>query len=134
MSNIQYLRRYNPGGQARNRATRASELIVGIAAVALLASAHTFASASENPARLALEHYACAVVMGLHQPGDLYETCIRSLDKSLSELDRARAASAERSACARRGFMSGTRDFALCAIAAEQSPVPGSQKAMAPIP
>jgi hypothetical protein len=27
--------------------------------------------------------------MGLHQPGDLYDTCVRSLDKSLSQLDQA---------------------------------------------
>jgi hypothetical protein len=49
------------------------------------------------------EHYACAVVMGLHLPGDLYDTCVRSLDKSLSQLDQAHV----QSACSRweRGLL-----------------------------
>jgi hypothetical protein len=53
---------------------------------------HTFntsAYSAGNSSRMALEHHACAVTMGLHQPGDLYDTCIRSLRKSLSELDQA---------------------------------------------
>ena len=91
MSNIAHSRACAPSGRS-NRQIRASGLIVGAAAVALLASAHTLVSAAENPSRMAQEHHACAVVMGLHHPGDLYDTCIRSLDKSLSELDRVRLA------------------------------------------
>jgi len=71
---------------------------------------------------MALEHHACAVTMGLHQPGDLYDTCIRSLNKSLSELDEARLSSTERSACAQEGLKPGTPAFALCVVDAEQSP------------
>jgi hypothetical protein len=33
-------------------------------------SANTFANAAGNSSRMALEHHACAVIMGLHQPGD----------------------------------------------------------------
>ena len=35
---------------------------------------NTSANTAENSSRTALEHNACAVVMGLHQPGDLYDT------------------------------------------------------------
>ena len=90
-------------GRSGCRATAPAK-IIGAAAIALLASASTFASAAENSSRMALEHHACAVVMGLHQPGDLYDTCIRSLDKSLSELDRVRLTGSDRSACARMGL------------------------------
>jgi hypothetical protein len=86
-------------GRSGRRATAPAK-IIGAAAIALLASANTFASAAENSSRMALEHHACAVVMGLHQPGDLYDTCIRSLSKSLSELDQARLASTGRNICA----------------------------------
>ena len=82
-----------------SRRTGATPMIAGAAAIALLASAHTFARAAENPSQMARVHHACAVVMGLHQPGDLYDTCIRSLEKSLSELDQARLAKSEQSAC-----------------------------------
>ena len=94
--------------------------IVGAAAIALLASAHTIASAEENWSPIAREHHACAVVMGLHQPGDLYDTCVRSLHKTLSELHRARLAKNERSACIQSGFTPGTRAFAVCEVTAEQ--------------
>ena len=132
MSSIAYSQEHDPGGRFRRRATKTSELTVGIAAVALLASAHTFASAAENPARLAQLHHACAVVMGLHQPGGLYDTCIKSLSKTLSELYQTRAALERRSACARRGLMPGSRAFAVCVVTAEQLPAdPDSQKAVA---
>ena len=71
---------------------------------------------------MALEHHACAVTMGLHQPGDLFDTCIRSLNKSLSELDEARLSSTERSACAQEGLKPGTPTFAVCVVEAEHSP------------
>jgi hypothetical protein len=69
---------------------------------------------------MALEDHACAVVMGLHQPGDLYDTCIRSLNKSLSELDQARLVQSDRIACAQSGFRPGTSGFAGCVVNAEQ--------------
>jgi len=70
---------------------------------------------------MAQEHYACAVVMELRQPGDLYDTCIRSLDKTLSESDQARLVATHQRVCAREGLNSGMPDFALCVVNAEQS-------------
>jgi hypothetical protein len=122
MFNIANSQARDPSGYFSCRA-RAPALIVGAAAVALLASAHTFARAAENSTRLAREHHACAVVMGLHQPGDLYDTCIRSLNKSLSELEQTRSAQSDRGACAKSGLVPGTRAFAACVVTAEQSPV-----------
>jgi hypothetical protein len=116
------------------RRTTPSVRIIGIAAIALLGSANTFANAAENSSRMALEHHACAVVMGLHQPGDLYDTCIRSLDKSLSKLDQTRRASTDRGTCAQQGLKPGTPAFAVCVVDAEQSPAgPGRYKAIVPV-
>ena len=109
----------NPPGPLSRRTTR-SVKIIAVAAVALLAAANTFARA-ENPARTAREHHACAVIMGLHQPGDLYDTCIRSLDKTLSELDQAKLVSTNRTRCAREGLKPGTPAFAICVVDAERS-------------
>ena len=111
----------NPSDRLSRRATR-SVKIIALAAVALLAAANTFASAAENPTRTAREHHACAVIMGLHQPGDLYDTCIRSLEKTLSELDQARLLSTNRTRCAQEGLKPGTPAFAVCVVDAERSP------------
>jgi hypothetical protein len=89
---------------------------------------NTSAYAAGNPSRMALEHHACAVVMGLHQPGDLYDTCIRSLSKNLSELDQARQTSAERSACAQEGLKPGTPAFAVCVVEAGHSPADAGRR------
>jgi len=70
--------------------------------------------APEEEARMGRERHACAVVMGLHQPGDLYLACIRSLDKTLSGLEQAREALALRNTCARAGLRPGTPSFATC--------------------
>jgi hypothetical protein len=64
--------------------------------------------------RMDKEQHACAVVMGLHQPGDLYLACVRSLDRTLSGLAQAREASTLRNACARAGLKPGTVSFATC--------------------
>jgi hypothetical protein len=106
----------------------------GQRAVEPRASADTFANAAGNSSRTAQEQHACAVVMGLHQPGDLYDTCIRSLNKTLSELDQARLASADRSACAQEGHEPGTSVFSVCVVNAERSPADaGRQQAMVPV-
>ena len=108
--------------------------IVGAAAIALLAAGNTLANAAENPARMTQEQHACAVVMGLNRPGDLYDTCIRSLDKTLSELDQASLVSRNRSGCAQKGLMPGTAAFAVCVVDAEQSPADaGSYQAIAAV-
>jgi hypothetical protein len=83
--------------------------VVGAAAIALLAAGNTLAIAAENPARMAQEQHACAVVMGLHRPGDLYDTCVRSLNKILSELDQASLVSRDQSDMLKRGSCSSRR-------------------------
>jgi hypothetical protein len=103
-----------------NLRMEASTILVS-AAVGLFASARTFAEAAESSPRIAQQHHACAVVMGLPQPGELYDTGIRSLDRSLSERDQARLLSTDRSGCAWKGLQPGTPAFALCVINAEQS-------------
>jgi hypothetical protein len=99
----------------------ASAVIIGAAAIALLAFAHTSADAAETSSRMAQEHHACAVVLGLDPSGDSYDTCIRSLDGSLSAWDQARVVAADRSACAQKGFEPGTPALAVCVVNAEQS-------------
>jgi hypothetical protein len=116
-----------------SRRTTASAVIAGAATIALLASANTFANAAENP-RVAQEHHACAVVLGLDPSGRRYRTCISSLDRSLSEWDQVRLAESKRSACAQKGLNPGTPAFAVCVVNAEQSSVnPGGHGAIVPV-
>ena len=105
-----------------HRRAGAPALIVGAAAFALLASAQTVAPAAENSARMAQEHHACAVVLGFDPSGDSYDTCIRSLERSLSEWDQARLVQTDRSACAKKRLEPGTPAFAVCVVNAQQSP------------
>ncbi len=125
-SNITQTQGHDPSARLSRRTTP-SAIIVGAAAVALLASANTFANAAENSSRMALEHHACTVAMGLHQPGDLYDTCIRSLNKSLSELDQARLVSTDRSKCTKERLKPGTPAFAVCVADPKQSPADASR-------
>jgi hypothetical protein len=103
-----------------NRQAKAAPIITAVAAIAVLAFAPVSAGAAGDSSRLAREQHACTVVMGLHQPGDLYDTCIRSLSKSLSGLDQARLVHKERTLCSQRGLKPGTSAFAVCAVTAEQ--------------
>jgi hypothetical protein len=119
------------GCRRRRQSPAVSAKIIGAAAIALLVSANTFANAAENSSLKAREQYACAVVMGLHHPGDLYDTCVRSLDKSLFELDQARLVATDRSSCARKGLQPGTPAFAVCEVNAEQ--IPGPYEAVAAV-
>lgn len=64
--------------------------------------------------RMAREQHACTVIMGLQQPGVLYDTCIRSLDQALSVADQAGQMSTRQNACARQGLIPGTASFAAC--------------------
>jgi hypothetical protein len=73
-----------------------------------------FAQAPGEWSRTAREQHACSVIMGLHQPGNLYNICIGSLAKSLSDQDKARQLSTQRSACAQQGLKPGTPSFAAC--------------------
>jgi hypothetical protein len=105
----------------QSRRTTTSVKIIGAAAIALLASASTFANAAENSTQMSREQHACAVIMGLRQPGDLYDTCIRSLDRSFSEWDQERMIKSDRSACAQSGIGLGTPAFAVCVVNAGKS-------------
>jgi hypothetical protein len=100
-------------------ATRSVKL-AGVAAVSiLLASPHTFAA--EASSRIAQERHACAVVLGLSPSDRGYDTCIRSLDRSLAEWGQAQMVRTDRRACADRGLEPGTSVFAVCVVNAEQS-------------
>ena len=74
----------------------------------------TSARAAGDLSRTTREHHACTVVMGLQQPGALYQTCMRTLDQTLSQLDQARQMSTKQNACARAGLTPGTPSFAAC--------------------
>jgi hypothetical protein len=69
----------------------------------------------QNSPQAAQVQHACAVVMGL-EPGELYDTCVRSLNRSLSDFDQARRMSAGQSTCARKGLKPGTPAFADCVV------------------
>ena len=94
--------------------------ILGAAAIALLATANTFANAAENPSRLGSEQHACAVVLGLDQSGRRYDACIGSLERSLSQWDYTSFVPTDRDACAQEGLHPGTAGFAVCVVKAEQ--------------
>ena len=100
---------------------RSVKLFGATALIVLLASPFALANAAETSPRMAQEEHACAVVMGLHRPGNLYDTCIRSLDKTLSGLDQARLAAAKQNTCALKGLKAGTSGYAVCVVSAEQS-------------
>jgi hypothetical protein len=98
-----------------SRRARVSAIFVGAVACVFLASAHVFGGAAENSPKAAQVQHACAVVMGL-EPGELYDTCVRSLNRSLSDLDQARRRSAGQSTCAGKGLKPGTPAFAGCVL------------------
>jgi hypothetical protein len=98
-------------------ATRSVKL-AGVAAVSiLLASPHTFAA--EASSTIAQERHACAVVLGLSPSDRRYDTCIRSLDRSLAEWGQAQVVQTDRRACADTGLEPGTSPFAVCVVNAE---------------
>jgi hypothetical protein len=121
-TNITQTQGRDPSVRLSRRATP-SVKIIGTAAIALLASANTFANAAENPSRVVQEHHVCAVVLGLDPSGRRYRTCIASLGRSLSEWDQVRLMESARSACAQKGLDRGTPAFAVCVVDAEQSSV-----------
>jgi hypothetical protein len=103
-------------------ATGSVKLLGAATVITLLASPYTLADPAGSSQRMAQLQHACAVVMGLHRPGDLYDECIRSLSKTLSELDQARRASEDQTACAQDGYRTGTPAYADCVVNAERSP------------
>jgi hypothetical protein len=121
MFNIAQSRACDPSGRF-SRWTRTSGFMVGAAAIALLAFAHIDARAAENSSRMAQEQHACAVVLGLDPSDDRYDTCVRSLDRSLSGWDQQRLVAGQRSACAQKGLQPGTPAFAMCVVNTAQTP------------
>ena len=85
------------------------------------------AANAESSLRMAQEHHACAVVLGLDPSEGLYDTCVRSLDRSLSESDQAHAVESYRLACAEKGLNPSTSAFATCVVKAEQSRADGGR-------
>jgi hypothetical protein len=119
-SNIGRSQGCDPSGRLSRRA-RPTAIIAGAAAIALLTSAHTFARAAENSSRMAQAHHACAIVLGFDRSEDRYDTCVRVLDRNLSEWEQARLVESNRSACAQKGLEPGTPAFAMCVLNAGQS-------------
>jgi hypothetical protein len=102
-----------------NRCARVSALIVGAAAIVLLASVSTSAHAAEDSARIT---HACAAVMGLDPSEEPYEDCVRSLERTLSRLKQSELTDSSRSQCAQKGLDPGTAAFDTCVVKAEQFP------------
>ena len=104
-----------------SRQVKASAIIVGAAAVALLPLAHSSAAAVKDASRMAQVQHACTVVMGLDPRERGYDTCIMSLNRSLSLWDQARLVKSDRNACSRKALQPGTPAFAVCVVQADQS-------------
>jgi hypothetical protein len=71
---------------------------------------------AQGDSRMAREQHACSVIMGLDPRQALYDTCMTSLDKTLSQLDQARQVSIRRDECAQAGLTLGTPSFAGCVM------------------
>jgi hypothetical protein len=103
-------------------ATGSAKLLRAATVITLLASPYSLADPAGSSQRMAQLQHACAVVMGLDRPGNLYDTCIRSLSDTLSELDQARVASTNQTACVQEGHKIGSPAYAVCVVNAQQSP------------
>ena len=115
-------------------AARSAKLASAAAFIILLATSGTVANAAESSSRMAQERHACAVVLGLDPSGRRYDTCIRSLDRSLAVWEREQGAQKGRRACAESGLEPGTSAFAVCVVNAEQSPAnTGGYGAVVPV-
>jgi hypothetical protein len=121
------------GPSARlNRRPRASALIAGAAAIVLFASVSASAHAAEDSTWIS---HACGVVLGL-DPSELpYDDCVRSLDRTLSQLERSELTASNRSQCTQSGLNIGTAAFDTCVVKAELSPSgSGGDGAVVPAP
>jgi hypothetical protein len=117
-----------------NWRTRASALIVGAAAIVLLATVHTSARAAEG-SRIMYERHACAEILGLDPSERPYDACIRSLDRTVSQLQRSEVAASNRSLCAQKGLNPGTSAFNACVVKVEEFPSgSGRDGAVVPAP
>jgi hypothetical protein len=82
-------------------------------AAALLLTAIPAALADPQTDRAAREQHACAVILGLNTSNASYDTCVQSLDRSLSAAPQAK----EAAACAYVGVGSADRGYGACAAA-----------------
>jgi hypothetical protein len=62
---------------------------LALSAAMLLSVAPVSLANSSNSSRMAREHHACAVVLGLNPSEVPYDVCVRSLDSSLPQSDQA---------------------------------------------
>ena len=117
-SNIADTQRQGPLACISRWAARSAKLAGAAAFIALLASSGTVTNAAENPLRIAQERHACGVVLGYDPSDRRYDTCIRSLDRSLAEWDRSQVVQIDRRACSEMGLEPGTPAFAVCVVTA----------------
>jgi hypothetical protein len=121
-SSIAQEKQRRPLASIRRWAARSAKLAGAAAIITVLASPQTFANAAKDSSRIAQERRVCAVVLGLDPLDRRYDTCIRSLDRSLAEWDQAQVVQTDRRACSDKGLEAGTSAFAVCVVNAEQSP------------
>ena len=114
--NIAQARGRDPLTRISRWATRSTKFVGAAALIALLSSPPSFADAAAESSRAAQQHHACAVIQGLEPSGSQYDTCIRSLRRSLTAWDQAQAVQTDRRACAEKGLEPGTPPFALCVV------------------
>ena len=55
--------------------------------------------AAANATQMTRVHHTCTVIMGLDDPGELYNICVSNLAKSLRELEQAGLVSTDRRTC-----------------------------------
>jgi hypothetical protein len=84
-----------------------------VLSAALLLTAIPAALADPQTDRAAREQHACAVILGLNPSNASYDTCVQSLDRSLSAAPQAK----EAAACAYVGLGSADRGYGPCAAA-----------------
>ena len=65
-----------------------------------------------NAAQMTRVHHACTVIMGLDDPGELYDICVSNLTRSLRELEQAGLVSRDRRTCRKMRLGTGTPAFA----------------------
>jgi hypothetical protein len=76
--------------------------------------------AAANLTQMTRVHHACTVIMGLDDPGELYNICVSNLIRSLRELEQAGLVSTDRRTCRKERLETGTPAFADCILDAEQ--------------
>ena len=121
-SSVSQMQGQGPIGGVSRWVGRSAKLVVVAGLITLLAFSGAAVNAAENPVRIAQERHACAVVLGLDPSARAYDTCIRSLERSLAAWDQEQAVQRDRRACAESGLEPGTSAFAVCVVNGEQSP------------